>query len=442
MPGDWTMAPIENSSRSGGKSRVLGDWPRSTTRPLGSRARRSRSAVMSTTNLSRSTARRVVVPFRTWPNLTSVSICGRVAQAINVPAGGRPWSEAMGMTRERPSAVTATVNGPAGPASSMRPETPVIPGAGTSSMQYRSWLGPSGVGGSQGRCCAAAGAAVKAMKKRTRRATTALAALDLERQARIHQRRAAVHGDRLACDPAGFFRAEQRHSIPDIGRGAEPAHRGPAPLMPGANHVLGGVRERVEHAVLDPPGTDGVHGDASLGERHGEVTAQRLHGDLRRPHPDPWLPAAGTAARRVRDSDDPATVTHQGTHLADRQEERLGLGIHGRVPLPDGDVHRSLIELRHVRPGVADEDVERAELLLRASEHARDVFGPADIGLDRETIRATLPHLGEGVFGGCFVLAVVDRDFDAPLRQLERDAAADAARASGDQGVLPVVRHG
>src|SRR2546430_1517665 len=397
---------------------------------------------MSTTNLSRSTARRVVLPFRTWPNLTTVSICGGVAQAINVPADGRPWSEAIGMTRDRPSAVPATVNGPAGPASSTRPETPVIPGAGTSSMQYRSWLGPSGVGGSQGRCCAAAGAAEMAMKRRTWRAATVLAALDLERQPRVHQRRAAVHCDYLAGDPAGFLRAQQRHCIPDVGRGAEPAHRGPAPLMPRANHVLRGVRERVEHAVLDPPGTDRVHRDAPLGERHGEVAAQRLHCDLRGSHPDPGLPAARTAARRVGDPDDPAAVTHQRTHLADCQQECLRLGIHGRVPLPHGDIHRSLIELRYVGAGVADEDVERTELLLRTAEHAGDVFGPAHIGLDREAIRSALPYLGEGVLGSCFILAVVDCDLHAPLRQLERDAAADAARASGDQGVLPVVRHG
>src|SRR5204862_1693356 len=126
---------------------------------------------------------------------------------------------------------------------------------------------------------------------------------------------------------------------------------------------------------------------------------------------------------------------------ADRQQECLRLGIHSRVPLPYGDVHRPLIELRHVGARVADEDVERTELLLRTAEHAGDVFDPADIGLDREAIRAALPYLSEGVLGGCFVLAVVDRDSHAALRQLERDAAADAARASGDQGVLPVVRH-
>ena len=117
---------------------MLGDWPRSTTRPVGSRVRRSRSAVINTTNLSRTTARSVVRPFRTSPNLITVSICGGATQAMSVPDGGRPWSEATGMTRDRPSAVTATVNGPAGPASSTRPETPITPGAGTSSMQYRS----------------------------------------------------------------------------------------------------------------------------------------------------------------------------------------------------------------------------------------------------------------------------------------------------------------
>ncbi len=42
------MRPIENSSRSGGKSLVLGDWPRSTTRPVGSVTRALASAVTST----------------------------------------------------------------------------------------------------------------------------------------------------------------------------------------------------------------------------------------------------------------------------------------------------------------------------------------------------------------------------------------------------------
>src|SRR5436189_5904785 len=44
----------------------------------------------------------------------------------------------------------------------------MIAGAGTSSMQYRSWLGPSGVGGSQGRCCAAVGPAATTRRRRAR----------------------------------------------------------------------------------------------------------------------------------------------------------------------------------------------------------------------------------------------------------------------------------
>jgi hypothetical protein len=76
----------------------------------------------------------------------------------------------MGTERERPSAVTLTVNAPGGGASSMRPTTPAMPGAGTSSMQYRSRLGPSGAGGSHGRPCAVEEPAVAARSRSTERA--------------------------------------------------------------------------------------------------------------------------------------------------------------------------------------------------------------------------------------------------------------------------------
>ncbi len=148
---DMTIPPTENSSTSGGNGRVLGDWPRRIMRPRGALTEALRSAEISTMNLSRAMARSVVLPFLTGPSLISVSICGETAHAIYVLAGGRPLRIAIGVNRERPSAVTSIVNGPGGLASSTRPDTPRIPGAATSSMQYRSWLGPSGLGASHGR---------------------------------------------------------------------------------------------------------------------------------------------------------------------------------------------------------------------------------------------------------------------------------------------------
>src|SRR5439155_2675139 len=89
----------------------------------------------------------------------------------------------------------------------------------------------------------------------------------------------------------------------------------------------------------------------------------------------------------------------------------------------------------------ADEDVELAELALHPSEHAGDVVGAAHVGLDDEAVGAALFDLGEGVLRRRFILAVIDRDLDALPGELERNAPADAARASGDQCVFPFVRH-
>src|SRR2546426_7224585 len=59
-----------------------------------------------------------------------------------------------------------------------------------------------------------------------------LASLDLERQPRVHQRRAAGHRDDRTRDPAGLLRAQQGHGVADVGRRAEPAHRRPSPPVP------------------------------------------------------------------------------------------------------------------------------------------------------------------------------------------------------------------
>jgi len=70
-----------------------------------------------------------------------VSICGVTAQATKTVrrasfvVRGNPLKVTIGTNRAWPAALTPTVNGPAGVASSTRPETRATPGAGTSSMQ-------------------------------------------------------------------------------------------------------------------------------------------------------------------------------------------------------------------------------------------------------------------------------------------------------------------
>ena len=60
--------PTDSSWKSGGCIRVLGDPPRNTTIPVGSRTVRSRSAVITITNWLRATSGSTVVPLATAPS--------------------------------------------------------------------------------------------------------------------------------------------------------------------------------------------------------------------------------------------------------------------------------------------------------------------------------------------------------------------------------------
>ena len=77
-------APTARRMRSGGCSRVLGDAPRSTTRPAGSVPFVDASAVTRTMNLSRSIVGNRVRPLPTTPSLTIGYITGVASQATYV----------------------------------------------------------------------------------------------------------------------------------------------------------------------------------------------------------------------------------------------------------------------------------------------------------------------------------------------------------------------
>ena len=61
--------------------------------------------------------------------------------------------------------------------------------------------------------------------------------------------------------------------------------------------------------------------------------------------------------------------------------------------------------------------------------------------MNAETVGPALADFLECPFRGGFVLKVVDGDFDAAFDELSRDTpTTDAARASGNQGVLAAGR--
>src|SRR5438132_10471959 len=73
--------------------------------------------------------------------------------------------------------------------------------------------------------------------------TSRLSPLYVEREHRVHDRRTTVHVDGLAGNEARFIHAQQHHGVANISRRAQPAHRGPAAFMPGANRVLNLLRQ-------------------------------------------------------------------------------------------------------------------------------------------------------------------------------------------------------
>jgi len=91
---------------------------------------------------------------------------------------------------------------------------------------------------------------------------------------------------------------------------------------------------------------------------------------------------------------------------------------------------------------VGDEDVEAAELVAHAVQQAFDLCGLSHVGLNGEAVGAARAHLLQRGLRRRLVLHVVDRDVHAVIRELQRDAPADAARAAGHERVLGSDRHG
>src|SRR6266516_5906434 len=80
--------------------------------------------------------------------------------------------------------------------------------------------------------------------------------LDFRRDSRIHQRCATIGVDQLPRYPSGFFRTNQPDDIADIFRRSQASHGSPTACVPISYEILGLLRQRVQYAVLCPPGAD------------------------------------------------------------------------------------------------------------------------------------------------------------------------------------------
>jgi hypothetical protein len=94
--------------------------------------------------------------------------------------------------------------------------------------------------------------------------------------------------------------------------------------------------------------------------------------------------------------------------------------------LLDSDFHRWVEERGCLGSRVADKDIELTEFGFNFGEHLPDLFGIQHIGLNHETIGASLAHLCKRVGGSTLVLIVVNGSIDAVIGQLQRDSATNA----------------
>jgi len=151
--------------------------------------------------------------------------------------------------------------------------------------------------------------------------------------------------------------------------------------------------------------------------------------------------ATGATSFSVRDGEDSSSILHQRKRSANADEKCFRLRIERCVPLFEGNVQRRLEEFRCLRSGIADENVEVAELRLQLAKHLRDLFGLRHVGLHEETIGAAFADLLERLFRRSLVLEVVNADFDATLRQCRSNPSPDSARTASDQRRFSIEGH-
>jgi len=190
----------------------------------------------------------------------------------------------------------------------------------------------------------------------------------------------------------------------------------------------------------DAAGANGVHGDTALRQGHREVPDQRVQRSLGGSHADPWLPTSGVI--RIGNRNHAAAIPHHAAANLRCDKKGCSLRIHSGAPVVEGDLHGWAVKAPEIWPRATHENVELAELFSSPLKHAADIFGRRDVGFNDETIGSMLADFRQRIVRCPLILVVVNGYVDAMLRQLQRDASADPAGASGDESVFKRQWHG
>ncbi len=94
------------------------------------------------------------------------------------------------------------------------------------------------------------------------------------RDFRIHQGRPTICVNHLARDPAGVLRTEESQNVSDVLGCSQASHRSPPEGMPIPDEILCLLWQRVQYAVLGPPGADGIYCDATFCQAYRKVADQ------------------------------------------------------------------------------------------------------------------------------------------------------------------------
>ena len=246
--------------------------------------------------------------------------------------------------------------------------------------------------------------------------------------------RAAIDSDRGALDVPRLFRAKEQGQRGNILRLAEPAD---AVLGGGlglqlidrlAGRLGAHFDQLVEALGLGRAGMNDVDVDAVLlallRQRLGEIAHRGVDRSADREI------GAGRARRAAADVDDKAVRRLQ--HRPERAAHPHAAEQFQRVAVHPGLV-RQVDEIAGLgRAGRIDQDVAAAELFLHRIEHLLDALELAQVRGDRERRRPTgrADGLGRGREVG--IRRRHDHRLRAGLGELDRDLAADAAAAAGD----------
>ena len=203
--------------------------------------------------------------------------------------------------------------------------------------------------------------------------------------------------------------------------------------------ALARAHQAAAHLGLDQAGRDDVDVDAIGAQLVRQRVGERFHRGLAH--------VVGRAARAVaeggdaRDHDDVAALLllHARDHQLAEEVGAQRVDADHTLELGGVGVLDALAAARDA--GVVDQDVDVAEVARDRLHHA----GVGFVVVDRAGVgaRAAAQGLdgGHGLARGILVLAIVDGDVGAVLRERDRDGAADAAAAAGHQGDSSRERH-